>query len=165
MNRWTRNSAQRLENYYYEVLAFSRHNTDLVFDEESMKPERLTKALEDAGIDPSTMRVSKWYQESTREDDNLHSPSSYRVSDVSIGADRTSYQVREPVENDEERLAMKRGDMPPPLPHRVANPRVREGQALQEFHTDSDKMHRADSDDTPTHKHCLTLANLSSHSL
>ena len=34
-----------------------------------------------------------------------------------------SYQVREPIENDEERLAMKRGDMPPPVPKRVANPK------------------------------------------
>ena len=44
-----------------------------------------------------------------------------------------SYQIREPIENDEERLAMKRGDMPPPVPKRVANPRIREDQALQEF--------------------------------
>ena len=58
-----------------------------------------------------------------------------------------SYQVREPVENDEETLAMKRGDMPPPVPKRVANPRIREYQALQEFHSNSDKMHRATPED------------------
>ena len=38
---------------------------------------------------------------------------------------------------------MKRGDMPPSLPQRVANPRIREDQALQDFHSKSDKMHRA----------------------
>ena len=44
-----------------------------------MKLEIITKAPENAGIDPSTMRVSKWYQESTREDDDPHSPSLTRV--------------------------------------------------------------------------------------
>ena len=72
VNRWTRNSAERLENHDYESLAFSRHNIDLVFDEETVKPERLTEAPENAGIDLSTMRVSGWYQETTREDDDSH---------------------------------------------------------------------------------------------
>ena len=58
-----------------------------------------------------------------------------------------SYQVREPTGNDEERLAMKRGDRPPPVPKRVANPRIQEDQALQEFHSNSDKMHRATPED------------------
>ena len=58
-----------------------------------------------------------------------------------------SYQVREPIENDGETLAMKRGDMPPPVPKRVANPRIQEDQALQEFHSNSDKMHRATPED------------------
>ena len=48
------------------------------------------------------------------------------------------------------RLAMKRGDMPPPLPERVANPRIRDDQALHEFSSISDKMHRATSDDAVT---------------
>ena len=47
----------------------------------------------------------------------------------------TSYQVREPIENDKERLAMKKGDMPPPVPERVANPRIRKDQVLHEFHS------------------------------
>ena len=42
------------------------------------------------------------------------------------GTDRTSYQVREPTEDDEQRLAMRQGDMSPPVPERVANPRIRE---------------------------------------
>ena len=58
VNRGTRNSAQRIENNYYDSLAFSRHNIDLVFDEKTMEPERLTEAPENASIDPSTMRVS-----------------------------------------------------------------------------------------------------------
>ena len=79
------------------------------------------------------MRIGKWYQESIGEDDDPHAPSSIRVSDLS-GAERLSYQVRGPIENDEDRLAMKRGDMLPPLPQRVANPRIREDQ-FQEFHS------------------------------
>ena len=151
VNRWTRDSAQRFENYYYEALAFSRHNIDQVFDEESMKPEKLTKAPENAVIDPSSMRVSKWYLEPTREDDDPYVPSSTRVSDVVTGTNRSSYEVREPIENDEERVAMKKGDMPPPVHERVANPRIPEDQTLQEFHSNSDKMHPATLDDDFTH--------------
>ena len=84
-----------------------------------MKQERLRDAPENAGIDPSTIRMSKWYQESTREDEEPHSPSLTRVWDIFSGAGWTSYQVREPSENDEHRLAMKSGDMPLPLPQRV----------------------------------------------
>ena len=50
----------------------------------------------------------------------------------------------------EERLAVKRGGMPPPVPQRVANPRIRDDQALHEFYSNSDKMHRASSDDAFT---------------
>ena len=52
--------------------------------------------------------------------------------------------------NDEEGHAMTRGDMPPSVPERVANPRTREDQASQELHSNSDKMHRASSDDAYT---------------
>ena len=124
-NRWTRKAAdQRNENFYYEALAFSRHNINVVFDEENMKPEKLTTAPENAGIDPSTMKMKEWYLEPTREDDDPHFPSSNRVSDaLCTGA----------VENDKETHAMKKRDMPPPVPERVANPRSREDQALQEI--------------------------------
>ena len=58
--RCDKDSAERRENLYYESLAFSRHNIELVFDEETMKPERRhTEALENFGIDPDTMKVSK----------------------------------------------------------------------------------------------------------
>ena len=41
VNRWTRKaSEQRRETYYYEALAFSRHNINLVFDEETHKGAR-----------------------------------------------------------------------------------------------------------------------------
>ena len=109
--------------------------------------QKLTKAPENAGIDLTSMRGSKWYQESTREGDDPRSPPSRRESDLFIGTNRMSYQIREPIEHDEERLAMKRGDMPPPLPERVDNPRIQEDQALQEFHSNSDKMHRATPED------------------
>ena len=46
---------------------------------------------------------------------------------------------------------MKRGDMPPPVPKRVVNPRIRDDQALHEFYSNSDKRHRATSDDASTH--------------
>ena len=108
---------------------------------------RLTKAADNADIDFSILGVSTWYQESTREEDDTHFPSSSRVSDALTGADTTSYQVQEPIENDEEKLAMKRGDMPPPVPQRVVNPRIREDQALHEFYSNSDKMHCATPDD------------------
>ena len=67
--------------------------------------------------------MKKWYVETAREDDYPHFPSSSRVRDALTGADRASYQVRESIENDEERLAMKKGDVPPPVPERVANSR------------------------------------------
>ena len=93
------------------------------------------------------MKMKKWHLEPTREDDDPHFPSSSRVIDALTGADRTSYQVREPIENDE-RLAMKKGDMPPAVPERVANPRIRKDQAT-----------------TITHKHGLIIAELSSRNL
>ena len=78
------------------------------------------------------MKVSKRYQEATLQDDDLHSPSPIRVRDTFTGAERTSYQEQEPVENDAQRLAMKKGDMPPPVPERALNPRIRQG--LHRFH-------------------------------
>ena len=83
------------------------------------------------------------------------------MSDVFTGVDRASYQVREPIENDEERLAMKRGDMPPPVPQRAANPRIREEQAVQEIYSNSDRIHRANPDD----EHGFIMVDLLSHSL
>ena len=55
--------------------------------------------------------------------------------------------------------------MPPQLLQRVANPRIREDQALQEFDSSSDTMHRATSEETISHKHGLITADLPSHNL
>ena len=63
-----------------------------------MKPEELTKPPENAGMNPSTMKMKKWYLEPRREDDDPHFPSSSRVSDALTGGDSTSYQVREPIQ-------------------------------------------------------------------
>ena len=59
---------------------------------------------------------------------------------------------------------MKRGDPPPPLPKRVANPRIGEDQALHEFYSNSDNMHHATSDDAFTQA-WLIKADLSSRNL
>ena len=60
VNRWTEKAEQRLENFYCEARAFSRNDINLEFDEENLKPERLTKAPGYAGIDQSTMRIGEW---------------------------------------------------------------------------------------------------------
>ena len=71
-----------------------------------MKPKKATEAPRNSGIDPSTLKMKQWY--------NGHD----RVSDkeAPTGTDRASYQAREPIEDDDERLAMRQGDMPPPVP-------------------------------------------------
>ena len=96
------------------------------------------------------MRVSTWYQEPTREDDDPHLPSSSRVRDVFTGTNRTSYQVREPIENDEERFAMNRGDMPSPLPKRMARSENSRRSSVTRILFEKDKKHRATSDDAFT---------------
>ena len=153
INLWLKNSAEhdeRIKNYCHESLVFFRHSVDLEFDEEVMKPNRLTEAPDNAGLNPDIMKVSKWYQETTRKgDDDPHFSSSSRMSDASVETDWTSYQVREPGEDDEERFAMKIGDMLLPLLRRVPNPRIRDDRALH-FLMNSDKMHRASSDDAYT---------------
>ena len=154
INLWLKNSAEhdeRIKNYCHESLVFFRHSVDLEFDEEVMKPKRLTEAPDNAGCNPDIMKVSKWYQETTRKgDDDPHFSSSSRMSDASVETDWTPYQVRETGEDDEERLAMKIGDMSPQLSRRVPNPRIRDDRALHDFFTNSDKMHRASSDDAYT---------------
>ena len=96
VNRWTRVLTSAVKAIIYEALGLSRHIIDLEFDEEHMKAERLTKAPDNAGIDPGTIKMKTWYQEPTRESDDSQLPSSSRASDALSGTDRTSYQVREP---------------------------------------------------------------------
>ena len=130
------------EDYYYETLAVSRHTANLEFDEETMKPEKATVAPRNAGIDPSTMKMKQWYQGHDRVSDQK----------TPTGTDRASYHAQEPIEDDDERLAMRQGDMPPPVPERVANEnfRIREDGAAQDFRQNSEKMHRATSEDVYT---------------
>ena len=45
---------------------------------------------------------------------------------------------------------MRQGDMPPPVPERVAIPRLREDRAGQDFRQNSEKMHRATCEDAYT---------------
>ena len=125
------------EDYFYEILAFSRRTINLEFDEETAKPEKATEASRNAGIDPSTMKMKPWYQGHDRASDQK----------TPTGTDRASYHAREPIEDDDERLTMRQGDMPPPVPERFANPRIREDPAVQDFRQNSEKMHRATSDD------------------
>ena len=73
-------------------------------------------------------KLSRWFQETTLKGDVSHFTSFSRTSDTFVETNLTS--VREPIEDDEERLAMKIGDTPPPLPRRVSNPRIRDDQAL-----------------------------------
>ena len=165
VDRWTRNATERRrENHYYDALAFSRHSINLVFDEENMKPDRLTKTLENAGIDPSTMRKSKRYHESTREDDDPHSPTSTRVSDIFTGVDKASYQVREAIENDEERLAMKRVIC---LHHCRSEMPIREFEKIKHCKNFVRTRTRCTVLILPTssHKHGLITAELSSDNL
>ena len=162
IKRWTKNSAEQaecIENYYYESLAFSRHCVDLEFNEEVMKPERFTEAPDHAGFNPGTMRVCKWYQKTTRTGDVSHFLSLSRTSDACVETNLTS--EREPTEDDEERLAMQIGDMPPPLPRRVSNPRIHWTDYSQTW-TRCTVLHLV----MFTHKHGLTTVDhLSSHNL
>ena len=128
------------EDYYHELLAFSRHRINVELDEENMKPEKATMVPRNAGINPSTMKMKNWYQE----------PDPVSDKNSLTGTDRPSYQAREQIEDDDERLAMRQGDMPPPVPERVANPRIQEDRAVQDFQRNSEKTHRATHEDAYT---------------
>ena len=128
------------EDYYYEALAFSRHTINLEFDEETMKLEKATEAPRNAGIDPSTMKIKQWYQ----RHNHINNQKTHTKTN------KTSNHAREPLENNDERLAMRQGDMPPPVPERVASPRIREDRAVQDFRQNSEKMQHATSEDTYT---------------
>ena len=118
---------------------------DKPFDDETMRPEMATEAPRNGGTDPSTMKRKHWYQKLNRVSDQKGP----------TGTNRASYHAREPIEHDDERLAMRTGDMPPPVLERVANPRIRKDRAVQEIQQNSEKMHRLLSK-TPAQKHGLT---------
>ena len=91
----------------------------------SCSQRRLPRPPRKAGIDPRTMKMKQWYQGQHRASDKSPWQWRDRVSDkkAPTGTDRASKNAREPIEDDEERLAMRQGDMPPPVPERVTNPR------------------------------------------
>ena len=125
-DRFSPGEDRHREDYYcYEALAFSRHTINLEFDDETMASEKATEALRNARIDPSAMKMKQWYQGHDRVNDQK----------APTGTDRASGQAREPIEDDDERLAMKQCDVPPPGPERVANPRVREDRATKRLPT------------------------------
>ena len=125
------------EDYYYEALAFSRRSINLELDEENMRPEKSALTPRISGINPSTMKMKRWY------------PEQDRASDLTslTGLDRPSYRAREQIEDDEERLAMRQGDLPPPIPEPVVDPRIREDRTVQDLQRNSGKMHRATHED------------------
>ena len=124
-------------DYSYEALAFSRRTIDLEFDDESMRPETAAEAPRNAGIAPSTMKMKQQHQKHNRVSDQK----------APTGTNRASYHAREPIEDDDERLAMSEGDMPPQVPERMANPKIRGDRSVQNFRLNSGKMHRATSED------------------
>ena len=121
----------------------SRHSVDLEFNEEVVKPERFIEAPDHTGFNPDTMRVSGWYQKTTSKGNVPHFSSFSRTSDTCFETYLTS--ERELIEDDDERLAMKIGDIPLQLPRRVSNPKIPDDQALNGFFSNSAKMHRATS--------------------
>ena len=133
-----------------------------MFNDENMEPERLSEAPENGGIDPGTMRVSKWYQGTTREDDDSHFSSSSRVSDVFTGTNRTSYQGREPIEDDEEILAMREENCILRCPSEFP---IRELETIEQYTNFIRTRTRCMVLPlmTFTHKHGLIIADLSSH--
>ena len=98
-----------------------------------MKPEMFARTARNSGINPSTMKMKRWY------------PDQDRASGTTslTGLDRPSCRAREQIEDDEERLAMRQGDMPPPVLERVVDSRIREDRAVQDLPRNSDKMLRA----------------------
>ena len=48
---------------------------------------------------------------------------------------------------DEERLARRKDERPPPLQRRIDNPRIRDLPAFTEFYLNTDKIHHATSED------------------
>ena len=83
------------EGCYYEALVFSQHSINLELNEESMKPEKATKAPRNAGIDSSTMKMKQWFQGKNRVSDESQWqwPSNCVIDKKApTGTERASYQ-------------------------------------------------------------------------
>ena len=104
---------------------FCQRHISLVFDENRMEPARQEKGPRNAGLDPISVRMSQWYSEPICEGNDSQPSSFKRMNEGSSGAKRPPYQIPRPVAKDDERLASKKGNVPPPLPRRIVNPRIR----------------------------------------
>ena len=92
------------------------------------------------------MKMKRWYQDDIRVSDKSQERPRKKKKDASVtSVERSSYQTRPKIEDDEERLSQRAGRMPPPLPGRVDNPRIREDRALHEWKTD--EMQKVNFDD------------------
>ena len=83
------------------------------------------------------MKIRRWYPEQDRASDKTSLK----------GFDSSSYWACGQIEDDEERLEMRQGDLPPPVPERDDDPRIREDRAVQDCQRNPDKMHRATHED------------------
>ena len=141
-DRWTKNADQCSEDYYYDSLVFCWHHIDLVFDEDNMEPARLEEAPKKAGIDQI---LWEWTCGIWNQPLRVTTLSCYQnVAWAKLLLEQRGHHVRYEglLKKDEERLAMQKGDVPPTLPKRMDNTRMREDQALLEFYSKSDKIHR-----------------------
>ena len=106
-----------------------------------IEPARQEEGPRNAGLDPVSMRMSPLYSEPICGGTDPQPLAFKRLNEHSSGAKRSQYQIPRPVAKDEERLTRKKGDMPPPLPRKIDNPRLREDPALMEFYSNTDKIH------------------------
>ena len=94
------------EDYCYEGFAFFRHSFNLKFDLKNMIPEKVSMAPRNAGLNPRTMNMEKSYQEADRVSDKKSL----------MGTERPFIRHGNFIGDDDEWLAMRQGDMPPPVP-------------------------------------------------
>ena len=133
--RWENNANFCDEDYHYDSLVFCQHHIDLEFDENKMEPARQEEGSSYVGLDPVFMS------------DNSQPPASKKMNQDCCRANRSQYQLPRSDAKDEERLAKRKDDMPPPLLRRTDNPKIREDLALLAFCSNTDKIHYATSED------------------
>ena len=155
VSKWTRKALQRREEDYWwnSCMLSTQHRPGTRWGEQETR--EATKAPENAGIEPTTMKMKNWYQEQACEsDDSQFQSPSHCASDTktSTRTNRTSYQAREPIKNHKERAAMRQGTMPPTEPERIANPRIREDRTIREFNWNRQR-YTVPPTKTPTQEH------------
>ena len=165
INRWTKNSAEpaeRIENTFMGLWLFP----DTVLTWNLTRKWWSQKDSQRHLITQVSIQIP-WEQ--TNGSKRRLSRATFHTSHLSVAQVTLSWKnltsEREPIEVGEESLAMKRGDLPLPLPGRVSNPRIRDDQALNDFartRTRCTVLHLM----MITHKHGLiTVEHLSSHNL